>query len=58
MSRPVATRLKLLKESLVATVLLEHKLEGMDAEDVACDIEQWFPHLPIVLLSAYSEMSE
>jgi two-component SAPR family response regulator len=30
----------------------------MDAEAVACHIKQRFPHLPIVLLSAYSELPE
>jgi two-component SAPR family response regulator len=29
---------------------------GMDAEFVACHIKQRFPNLPIILLSAYSEM--
>lgn len=40
----------------VATVLLEYKLEGMDAQAVAYQIKQRFPNVPIVLLSAYSEM--
>jgi two-component SAPR family response regulator len=30
----------------------------MDSEAVASDIKQWFPNLPIILLSAYSEMPE
>jgi CheY-like chemotaxis protein len=30
----------------------------MDAEAVACHIKQRFPNLPIILLSAYSEMLE
>jgi hypothetical protein len=30
----------------------------MDAEAVACHIKQRFPNLPIILLSAYSEMPE
>jgi len=33
-------------------------MEGLDAEAVACHIKQRFPHLPIVLLSAYSELPE
>jgi CheY-like chemotaxis protein len=37
---------------------LEYKQEGMDAESVACHIKQRFPNLPIILLSAYSEMPE
>jgi len=42
----------------VAAVLLEYKQEGMDAEGVACYIKKRFPSLPIILLSAYCEMSE
>jgi DNA-binding NtrC family response regulator len=42
----------------VAAVLLEYKQEGMDAEAVAWHIKQRFPNLPIILLSAYSEMPE
>ena len=48
------TALKMLDETSVAAVLLEYKLEGMDAEAVAYHIKQRFPHLPIILLSAYS----
>jgi CheY-like chemotaxis protein len=50
--------MKLLEEASIAAVLLEYKLEGLDAEAVACHIKQRFPHLPIVLLSAYSELPE
>lgn len=50
--------MKTLEETPVDAVLLEYKLEGMDAEAVAYHIKQRFPHLPIVLLSAYSEMPE
>lgn len=50
--------MKILEEARVAAVLLEYKLEGMDAEAVACHIKQRFPHLPIILLSAYSEMPQ
>jgi CheY-like chemotaxis protein len=42
----------------VVAVLLEYKQEGMDAEAIACHIKQRFPNLPIILLSAYSEMPE
>ncbi len=52
------TAMKMLQESPVDAVLLEYKLEGMDAEAVACHIKQKFPSLPIVLLSAYSDMPE
>jgi DNA-binding NarL/FixJ family response regulator len=50
--------MKLLDEESVAAVLLEYKQEGMDAEAVACHIKQRFPSLPIILLSAYSEIPE
>ncbi|MGA2949683.1 MAG: hypothetical protein ABSD86_20270, partial [Candidatus Sulfotelmatobacter sp.] len=49
---------KMLEETSVAAVLLEYKLDGMDAEAVACHIKQRFPNLPIILLSAYSELPE
>jgi CheY-like chemotaxis protein len=50
--------LKMLEESSVAAVLLEYKREGVHTEAVACHIKQRFPNLPIILLSAYSEMPE
>src|SRR5208337_5431524 len=50
--------MKMLEETPVAAVLLEYKLEGMDAEAVACHIKHRFPNLPIILLSAYSETPE
>ena len=50
------TAIKMLEQTSVAAVLLEYKLEGMDAEAVAYQIKQRFPNLPIILLSAYSEM--
>ena len=52
------TAMKMLEERSVVAVLLEYKQEGMDAEAVACLIKQRFPNLPIILLSAYSEMPE
>ena len=50
--------MKVLEESSVAAVLLEYKREGVDTEAVACHIKERFPNLPIILLSAYSEMPE
>jgi CheY-like chemotaxis protein len=50
--------MKVLEEASVSAVLLEYKHEGMDAEAIACHIKQRFPNLPIILLSAYSEMPE
>ena len=50
--------MKMLEKIPVAAVLLEYKQEGLDAEAVACHIKQKFPSLPIILLSAYSEMPE
>jgi CheY-like chemotaxis protein len=48
--------MKMLEKISVAAVLLEYKQEGMDAEAVACHIKHRFPNLPIILLSAYSEV--
>ena len=50
------TAMKMLEESSVAAVLLEYKHEGTDSQAIACHIKQRFPNLPIILLSAYSEM--
>lgn len=50
--------MKLLEGTPVAAVLLEYKLEGMDAEAVAGHIKQRFPELPIILLSGHAEMPE
>ncbi len=50
--------MKMLEEVSVVAVLLDYKLEGMDAEAVASHIKQRFPDLPIILLSSYSEMPE
>jgi CheY-like chemotaxis protein len=50
--------LKILEEVPVAAVLIEYKSEGIDAEAVALHIKQRFPHQPIILLSAYSELPE
>jgi two-component system, NtrC family, response regulator HydG len=52
------TAMKMLEDTSVAAVLLEYKTEGIDAEAVACHIKQRFPSIPIILLSAYSEMPE
>jgi len=52
------TVMKMLENTSVVAVLLEYKQEGMDAEAVASHIKQRFPNLPIILLSAYSEMPE
>src|SRR5512141_159384 len=52
------TAIKILEQASVAADLLEHKLEGMDAEAVAYQIKQRLPNLPIILLSSYSSMPE
>ncbi len=52
------TAIKVLEQDSVAAVLLDYKQEGIDAEAVALQIKHRFPNLPIILLSAYSEMSE
>jgi DNA-binding NtrC family response regulator len=50
--------IKVLEETQVAAVMLEYKLEGMDAEAVASHIKLRFPNLPIILLSAFSAVPE
>jgi two-component system response regulator GlrR len=50
--------IKMLEEVSVDAVLLEYKEEGMDAEALAYHINQRFPNVPIILLSAYFEMPE
>ena len=54
----VEAAITLLKKAPLAAVLLEYKVEGMDAEAVAYHIKQRFPKLPIILVSAYSEIPE
>ena len=50
--------IKMLREASVAAVLREYKPDGVGAEGVACHIKRWFPNLPIILLSVYSEIPE
>ena len=50
--------MKMLDDVPVAVVLIEYKTEGIDAEAVAFHIKQRFPHQPIILLSAYSDLPE
>ena len=50
--------MKILEKTPVDAVVLEYKLEGMDAEAVAYQINRRFPNLPIVLLSAHFQMPE
>jgi len=50
--------MKMLQEMPVDAVLLEYKQEGLDAEAVACHIKRQFPKVPIILLSAYSQIPE
>ena len=52
------TAIKMLDDVPVAAVLIEYKTEGIDAEAVALHIKQRFPHQPIILLSAYSDLPE
>ena len=52
------TAMKILEERSTVAVLLEYKQEGVDGEALACLIQQRFPNLPIILLSAYSEMPD
>jgi DNA-binding NtrC family response regulator len=50
--------MQMLEEMSVAAVLLEFRQEGMDAEAVAYHIKQRFPNVPIILLSAYTDVPE
>jgi two-component SAPR family response regulator len=50
--------MKTLEQMSVDAVFLEYRQEGMDAEAVAYQIKQRFPNLPIILLSAYTDMPE
>jgi DNA-binding response OmpR family regulator len=50
--------LAVLERTPVAAVLLEYKLEGMDAEAVAFHIKQRFPSTPVILLSAFDDLPE
>lgn len=47
-----------LEKCTIDAVLLEYKSEGLDAEATAFHIKRRFPSLPIILLSAYSELPE
>jgi CheY-like chemotaxis protein len=48
--------LQILHREPIAAVLVEYKGEGMDPEAVAFRVKQQFPNMPVVLLSAYSEL--
>jgi CheY-like chemotaxis protein len=48
--------LQILHREPIAAVLVEYKSEGMDGEAVAVRVKQQFPKVPVVLLSAYSEL--
>jgi CheY-like chemotaxis protein len=53
-----STAIALLGRTAVDVVLVEYRLEGMDAEAVAFHIKRRFPTQPIILLSAYSDVPE
>jgi CheY-like chemotaxis protein len=53
-----SSAMAVLESTAVAAVLVEYKSEGMDAEAVAYHVKQRFPHQPVILLSAYSDMPE
>jgi DNA-binding response OmpR family regulator len=50
--------MKLLEQTPVDAIVLEYKQEGMDSETVAYQIKQRFPKLPIIMLSAYTDIPE
>ncbi len=47
-----------LERRRVTAVLLEYKLEGLDAEAIAFHIKQRFPDQPVLLLTGYSDVPE
>ncbi len=51
-----ASVIAVLASRAIAAVLVEYKLEGIDAEAVADHIKRRFPSQPIVLLSACSDL--
>jgi CheY-like chemotaxis protein len=53
-----ATAIAMLEKMEIGAVLVEYKLEGIDAEAVALHIKQRFPNEPIILLSAFSDLPE
>jgi CheY-like chemotaxis protein len=50
--------MKMLEQSSVDAIFLEYKQEGMDSEAVAFQIKQRFPNLPIIMLSANTDIPE
>lgn len=50
--------IEILNKRSVAAILIEYKFEGMDEEAVALHIKRRFPVIPIILLSAYSDLPE
>jgi response regulator RpfG family c-di-GMP phosphodiesterase len=50
--------MKLLEQTSVDAIFLEYKQEGMDSEAVAYQIKQHFPSLPVIMLSAYTDIPE
>ncbi len=54
----VRAALDTLENDSVDVVLVEYKTEGLDAEAVAYHIKQGRPDLPIIVLSAFSDIPE
>jgi response regulator RpfG family c-di-GMP phosphodiesterase len=50
--------MKLLEQTPVDAIFLEYKQEGMDSEAIAYQIKQRFPNLPVIMLSAYTDIPE
>jgi CheY-like chemotaxis protein len=50
--------LALLQHTPVSAVLVDYKLEGLDAEAVALHLKRRFPEIPLILLSAFSDLPE
>jgi CheY-like chemotaxis protein len=52
------TAMQMLETMPIAAVLVEYKLEGIDAEALAFHVKQKLPNQPIILLSAHPEIPE
>ena len=52
------TTLTILEHLPVAAVLVEYKSEGLDPEAVAFHVKQKFPQMPVILMSACSDIPD
>lgn len=50
--------LEILRQQSVHTVILDYKMPEMNGSEVASRIRDIFPYMPIIMLSAYIDLSE